>query len=480
MSRRISITDVMLSVAGTNRQVLAQAPGDTPKQVSMAGVILTTAALAALSCIFALQMALHLALPAAVVVGVLWGVGIANLDRWLITATARQPTTWGNIKLALPRIILAVIIGAVISTPITLHVFGSEIATEITLMQAEDQAKFTSKLAQDPRYRDLPAQRAKIVRLQAIVASPFDESDVFKNPAVKDLRSQLATVDKQLAKAEAAVVCEKEGTCGSGRVGAGPAFREKVELRKRLRAQRKQLDGALDTKTKEVRSQVQTTATQTQADTKDSLKQLQEEVRISQAARDAEVKNNAAAVRNGDGLLARLTALERISNGSRTLATAHLALFLFFTAMECLPVFFKLLLSLGKPSLYENLSTTHDDSAYAKALAGVRTEHEKQDIDMRTTIEGHERRTWNQVEAEVEAAQRVLDAQMALVAKAVDAWKVRQEQLLDTDLDRFINVPPEASNRHPSNHPDDGTEASSAHRTDTQTQLQDPAVVVGG
>jgi hypothetical protein len=71
MSRRISITDVMLSVAGTNRQVLAQAPGDTPKQVSMAGVILTTAALAALSCIFALQMALHLALPAAVVVGVL-------------------------------------------------------------------------------------------------------------------------------------------------------------------------------------------------------------------------------------------------------------------------------------------------------------------------------------------------------------------------------------------------------------------------
>ena len=173
MSRRISITDVMLSVAGTNRQVLAQAPGDTPKQVSMAGVILTTAALAALSCIFALQMALHLALPAAVVVGLLWGVGIANLDRWLITATARQPTTWGNIKLALPRIILAVIIGAVISTPITLQVFGSEIANEMTVMQAEEQAKFTSSLAQDPRYRDLPSQRAEIVRLQAIVASRF-------------------------------------------------------------------------------------------------------------------------------------------------------------------------------------------------------------------------------------------------------------------------------------------------------------------
>jgi hypothetical protein len=472
----------MLSVAGTNRQILAQAPGDTPKQVSMAGVILTTAALAALSCIFALQMALHLALPAAVVVGVLWGVGIANLDRWLITATARQPTTWGNIKLALPRIFLAVIIGAVISTPITLQVFGSEIASEMTVMQAEKQAAFTSKLAQDPRYRALPSDRDEIVRLQKVAASGFNDGDVFKHPAVADLRSQLATVNKQLAKAEAAVVCEKEGTCGSGRVGAGPAFREKVELRDRLRAERKRLNGALNAKTAEVRSQVQQTATQTQDDAKARIEQLQETVRISQTALDAELQNNAAAVRNGDGLLARLTALERISNGSRTLATAHLALFLFFTAMECLPVLFKLLLSLGKPSLYENLSTTQDDAAYASVLAGLRTDHEKQDIDMRTTIEGHERRTWNQMEAEVEAAQRILDAQKALVAKAVDAWKVRQEQLLDTDLDRFINVPPEAGNRHPSNPPNDGTEASSAHRTDPQKQTPEPvvAVAVGG
>ncbi len=312
------------------------------------------------------------------------------------------------------------------------------------------------------------------MRLQAIVASPFDESDVFKNPAVADLRSQLATVDKQLAKAEAAVVCEKEGTCGSGRVGAGPAFREKASFATDYARSAPGWMGRSTPRRKRSDRRFKKPPPRRRPTPRPALSSCRKRSAPRKPHLDAELHNNAAAVRNGDGLLARLTALERISNGSRTLATAHLALFLFFTAMECLPVLFKLLLSLGKPSLYENLSTTHDDSAYAKALAGFRTDHEKQDIDMRTTIEGHERRTWNQMEAEVEAAQRVLDAQKALVAKAVEAWKVRQEQLLDTDLDRFINVPPEASNRHPSNHPDDGTEASSAHRTHTQTP--DPAV----
>lgn len=437
------VTRFLLAVAGTNVRALDKAPGDTPKQVSLAGVILTTSGLAVLSSAFALRTALHLSLAAALLVGLLWGVAIANLDRWLITATARQPTFWGNVRLALPRFALALIIGAVVSTPLTLEVFRSEINNELTVMQAEQKAAFTRRLAEDARYRDLPAQREQIVTLQAEAATGLDEAQVYNNPAVADLRGQLATVTAGLAKAEQAVVCEKEGKCGSGKVGAGPAFNEKVALRDRLRSQSAELQTALDAKTKQVRTELQRSSTQTRANVQRRLGDLQARVDQTQAAYDAEIQRNAAAVRNGDGLLARLRALERISTGDDVLLTAHAALFLFFTAIECLPVLFKLLLYMGKPSLYEQLTTIEDQTTYADAVRGFRAAQDEREIDVRTALESHDTRRRNQMRAEVETAQRVLEAQKSLATQAIAAWQAREEARLDEDLDLFITQPPD-------------------------------------
>lgn len=434
----------LLAVAGTNLRILTKAPGDTPKQVSLAGVILTTAALAVASSTFALRTALHLPLAIALLVGLLWGVAIANLDRWLVTATTRQPTVWGNVRLALPRLLLALIIGVVVSTPLTLEIFRGEINNELTVMQAEQKAAFTSRLAADDRYRALPAQRAQIVELQAEVARGLDETQIRDSPAVVDLRQKLAKVDSSLAKAEFAVVCEKEGKCGSGRVGAGPAFKEKVALRDRLRAQSADLQTQLDATTNLVRAELERSSTETRANANSRLSELQARVERSTAAYEAEIQRNAAAVQNGDGLLARLHALERISTGDRVLLIAHLFLFLFFTAIECLPVLFKLLLSLGKPSLYERLLTIEDQSTYADAVRGFRAAHEEQEIDLRTSLEAHDARRRNQMGAEVEAAQMLLDAQKALAFQAIAAWQAREELRLDGDLDLFITQPSDA------------------------------------
>lgn len=438
---RPPLTRFLLALAGTNLRVLDKAPGDTPKQISLAGVILTTAGLAVLSSAFALRTALHLPLATALFIGLMWGVAIANLDRWLVAATARQPTLWGNVRLALPRLLLAVVIGTVVSTPLTLEIFRSEIDNELTVMQAEQKAAFTSRLAEDARYRDLPAQREQIVKLQAEAASGVDEAQVYENPAVADLRQQLATVNASLAKAEEAVVCEKEGKCGSGKAGAGPAFNEKVALRDRLRSQSAELQEQLDAKTQQVRAELQQSSTETRANAKARLADLQTRVDQATAAKDAEIERNAAAVRNGDGLLARLHALERISAGDRVLLAAHVFLFLFFTAIECLPVLFKFLLSLGKPSLYEQLFTVEDQSTYADAVRGFRAAHDEQEIDLRTSLEAHETRRRNQLKAEVEAAQMLLDSQKSLASQAIAAWQAREEARLDSDLDSFVTQP---------------------------------------
>ena len=446
---RPPLTRFMLGVAGTNLRILDKAHGETAKQISLAGVILTTAALAVASSAFALRTALHLPLALALVIGLLWGAAIANLDRWLITATTRQPTVWGNVRLALPRLLLALIIGTVVSTPLTLEVFRGEINNELTVMQAEQSAAFASRLADDARYRGLPAQREQIVALQAVAASGVDESQVFNDPSVRDLRRQLEDVRVPLAQAEQAVVCEKEGKCGSGKAGAGPAFKEKVALRNLLRGQKADLQAELDAKAKAVRAEMKRSSAETQANARGQLRDLQARVAESTTAYDAELRRNSAAVRNGDGLLARLHALERISAGDRLLLTAHLFLFLFFTAIECLPVLFKLLLSLGKPSLYEQLMTVEDQSTYADAVRGFRAAHDEQEIDLRTALEAHDARRRNQLAAEVEAAQMLLDAQKALANQAIAAWQAREETRLDSDLDLFITQPTGTSKAEP-------------------------------
>ena len=316
-------------------------------------------------------------------------------------------------------------------------------------------------------YRDLPAQREQIVMLQAEAAPGLDEAQGYNNPAVADLRRQLATVTAGLAKAELAVVCEKEGKCGSGKVGAGPAFNEKVALRDRLRSQSDELQTALDGKTKQVRTELQQSSTQTKANVQKRLGDLQARVDQTQAAYDAEIQRNAAAVRNGDGLLARLRALERISTGDDVLLTAHAALFLFFTAIECLPVLFKLLLYMAKPSLYELLTTIEDQTTYADAVRGFRAAQDEREIVVRTALESHDTRRRTQMRAEVETAQRVLDAQKSLGTQAIAAWQAREEARLDEDLDLSITQPPDLATAGLADRPLSGQPSASERKRGT-------------
>jgi hypothetical protein len=445
------MTEFLLLVAGSNQRVLMRAPQERVKQAALGGVILTTAGLAVISSTFALHMALHAPIPVALFFGLLWGVAIANLDRWLVTATTRQPTAWKNIKLAIPRLLFALIIGLVVSTPLTLQIFSAEINSELTVMQAETRADFERQLAEDPRYRDLPELRAEMAELEDVLETSVAADAVHDHPEVEDLRERLAAVEEQWLAAERDVVCEREGTCGSQTAGAGPAFAEKVALRDRLQTERADLRAALEATTERVRADVTAAWSSSVEASEARLAELRETVGQMQALRDAESAQASAATESSDGLLARLKALHRIGEGDTTLAMAHLALFLFFTVLECLPVLFKLMLSLGKPSLYEQLMTLEDEAVYKTARRDTEAAQEVVDVQHRTALAAQEARLGNQLQAEVDAAQAVLDAQVALARRAVGIWQARQEELVDRDVESFVTTGPSmtpATQRH--------------------------------
>jgi len=101
----------------------------------------------------------------------------------------------------------------------------------------------------------------------------------------------------------------------------------------------------------------------------------------------------------------------------------------------------QLLLYMGKPSLYELLTTIEDQTTYADAVRGFGAAQEEREIDVRTALEFHDTRRRNQMRAEVETAQRLLDARKSLATQAIPAWQAREEARLDEDLDLFITQP---------------------------------------
>src|SRR5688500_2810857 len=170
-ARRQRIGDGLAGLAGARSDILELAPGARSKFVALGGVLLSTGALAVLSMTFAVHMALGVWWPLAMLIGLGWGFVVVNLDRMLLVGMAHDSSLKRNLVLAVPRVGLALVLGVVIATPLTMQVFSKEIDTEIVVMQAEAGDAYRASLAEDARFAHLPELEERIAAAEAVVAS---------------------------------------------------------------------------------------------------------------------------------------------------------------------------------------------------------------------------------------------------------------------------------------------------------------------
>jgi len=117
--------------AGAHQQLLKDFPSEHTKYAGLGAVLLGTFALASLAAGYAIYTVFN-SVSWAIAFGILWGLIIFNFDRFLVStmrkygqSSARQFTT------ALPRIILALLIGITIARPLEMKVFEKEIDTKV-------------------------------------------------------------------------------------------------------------------------------------------------------------------------------------------------------------------------------------------------------------------------------------------------------------------------------------------------------------
>lgn len=218
------------TLAGARWDILSQTPVDHFRYVATGGVLLTTAGVAAISAAFALTTAMHISLLASIIVGIAWGVVILNLDRLLIIGMTRRTGWLRNIIAALPRLALAILIGMVISTPLVLRIFQPEIETEMKVHQNERKEAFQERLAQNPRYAEIPGLQQQLdAKLAEANQSP--DAVAAQNPSVQAAQQKAEAARVTYEAAAKAAQCEIVGNCGTFRPGVARAALEAIAAR---------------------------------------------------------------------------------------------------------------------------------------------------------------------------------------------------------------------------------------------------------
>ena len=123
-------------VGGGDRSILNQVPMDRSRFAAMGAALLVAAGLSSISMFFALHNGVQLALVPSLIVCLVWGLIILNLDRFLMLSIRYTRGGARLILVSFLRLILSAVVALVTATPLVLQIFSSDINAQLSLMNA--------------------------------------------------------------------------------------------------------------------------------------------------------------------------------------------------------------------------------------------------------------------------------------------------------------------------------------------------------
>lgn len=312
----------LLVCSGGNIHILRKTPSEWNKFAGIGGIVLFTAVFATLSAAYAMYTIFD-DIWAAIGFGILWGLMIFNLDRYIVSSIKKTGTWWNQILMSIPRLILATFLGIIISKPLELKIFEKEVNKQLNTIIQRNKT-------------DLQKQMNGRILQQS---GPFETEK-------KQISEKTAQYQKSYDSA--AVELEKEilgkqTNLTSGKEGFGPNAKRKQELKEQRRQDlenyQKQVAPRLDYLDKEI-SKVYTN--------------LETERKSTETFED-----------KFNGFAARLQALDELGKNSAIIATAAAFIMGLFICLEISPVLVKLISSVG-PYDYLLEKTENDFRLYSK------------------------------------------------------------------------------------------------------------------
>jgi len=330
------VIDFFIWCSGADKNILEHCPTpEIAKCEGIGGTVFFTGLFAMLSGGYALSFVFHsdeYALLFAIVFGIIWGLFIFNLDRYIVSSMNKQGGFWADFKLAIPRLILATLIAYAIATPLELKLFETEIDKQLFKEQ-----KNSIREEYELNRNKIVTQVEKIKQDINGITKDIKE----KNKQKKELESNLSNAEKILDQRKKELGYENLGKGLSGKPGCGyhcKLLQSRIEDTekniKRLTQEKKVQEKNID-------------SLQTQKADKQKLKApLDSKIAnlyILEQEKINKLKQKREKMEKNDDLIARREAFGNLTSKNDTLFFIHIFIMLLFLAIETAPIFVKLI-----------------------------------------------------------------------------------------------------------------------------------------
>jgi hypothetical protein len=282
---------------GTDKMLLSTcSEGEQTKYVGIGATVFFTAVMAFIASSYALFTVFDNAFI-AMAFGLVWGLLIFNLDRFIVSTIRKRDRFWNEFLQATPRILLAIIIAIVISKPLEIKIFEKEINT--VLLKEKNAMALNNKKE----------------------VSNYFQSDLNKNKTeIDSLKSEIIKKEKEVNTLYETYITEAEGTKGTLKLGKGPVFKEKIAKHDLAK---KELDTL-------------------QKNNLTKIAEKEKKSKTLQADLEKKVTETQPIIDGFDGLMARINALGKLPS------IPSLFIMLLFLAIETSPIIAKLLSPKGE------------------------------------------------------------------------------------------------------------------------------------
>ena len=295
-------------------------PGENTKYAGIGATVFFTAVMAAIAGSYALYTVFD-NLFTAIFFGLIWGLLIFNLDRFIVSTIKKRDNFFDEFLQATPRIALAIIIAIVISKPLEMKIFEKEI-NQVLLEEKNDMTL---------------ANKDQL----ALQYTPAIDALTAENEALKQ---EIADKETSVNELYETYIAEAEGRAGTELLGKGPVYKEKREKHDAELAALQELRITNAEKIETNEAQMALLATE-----------YQDKVAETQPVIDG-----------FDGLMARVNALDKLP------WLPSFFIFLLFLAIETSPIIAKLL----SPKGAYDLKLEEEESALKSWVAQQKTQRD--------------------------------------------------------------------------------------------------------
>lgn len=440
------LNEFLWSCAGVNKAVLRQCPSDYAKYAGIGGTILFTALMACFSGGYALSYVFG-EWWIGLIFGIFWGLLIFNLDRFIVNtmySDGKVTISWQEIKSGLPRIIMAIFLGIVISYPLELKIFDDEIQVKIEDMKS---ARLREYISIDQQRVDSLEQ--VLSHLRETPVSIYDVDITGGNAQLnnlmerqKELKANIDQENSLIANLEREIsILEKKNEEGKneGLISKKKASKRACQSKRNgYQTELKNVQAEMTV----ISPQVQELIRKKTEERETYSKSLQNDIdKLKEKIKNADEEYKKILDKNFNGFQAQMLAFSEMKDkkGENELVSstqiASWLIMLLFIIIETAPTFFKMMMEDGP---YDDLLRAQDYRAKALADKRISDINDAVNTCVRISTMKNEKRLEAETIANKDILEKIARAQSELLEVAIQKWKEEELKKVQENPSAYI------------------------------------------